>query len=745
MNSPGFQNQISPNLRNFKELYHFKYQEKQLQSPTSQQGYQNLQSSQIISPTSSMNQMSKDSLLHSSQIMNKASPTAVKFPSFSTSQKQKLFLSNTNVIPKKVQSKAKMIQLNLQNTTQNQTQVHQSARNVDSTNISHSSQQNLHHNQSIQNSSIQQFGNSVNISRHQSFQQAAPSPQNVQLQGFLSKQSSQSNLNSSQLQHQAAFSATRSKGSVGSFVGTFNNSNENSQNVEQKKYEQYQLLQKYKNTPFLNYMQLSQANSPHLSQSQNFMMMKEIQQNYQQSLGHSRNPSQNQLQQTPQYERKQSSRLENKSSIMSPTNQSQIQNSNTNQTNYDNFKLDSTITRWSHQNMNKNQFTYQYVIGKGGFGKVWRVEHKKNQKPYAMKEMSKSKIITKRSVNSVMSERHLLSQLKNPFLVNMNYAFQDRDNLYLVMDLVSGGDLRFHIGRHRRFRENQTRFFVACIMVALEYLHTRNVIHRDIKPENLVLDTDGYVKVTDLGVARVWKPENSQDTSGTPGYMAPEVMCRQNHGIAVDYFAVGVIAYEFMMGRRPYLGRNRKEIRDQILAKQVQIKKHEIPDGWSIEAADFINRMIQRKPMNRLGVNGPEEVKQHPWLKNFPWEKLLNRQIDAPFVPQAIEENYEYRQQISADGEDTNEELIQQNAILLRKNSVQNLFAGYNYDINENQRQQQQLQQQQSQGQNQTLQQTGSTHSTNNTNIPSDRSQSALAHHASPTAQSQRKTPIQYA
>lgn len=110
----------------------------------------------------------------------------------------------------------------------------------------------------------------------------------------------------------------------------------------------------------------------------------------------------------------------------------------------------------------------------------------------------------------------------------------------------------------RRFNEQQTRFFIACILVSLEYLHTRNIIHRDIKPENIVLDKDGYVRVTDLGIARVWKPENSQDTSGTPGYMAPEVMCRQNHGIAVDYFALGVIGYEFMMGRRPYLGRSRK-------------------------------------------------------------------------------------------------------------------------------------------------------------------------------------------
>lgn len=135
------------------------------------------------------------------------------------------------------------------------------------------------------------------------------------------------------------------------------------------------------------------------------------------------------------------------------------------------------------------------------------------------------------------------------FIVNMQYSFQDRDNLYLVMDLLNGGDLRYHIARHRRFSEEQTKFFIACILVSLDYIHSKSIIHRDIKPENLVFDDKGYLRVTDFGIARIWNPDNSKETSGTPGYMAPEVMCRQNHGVAVDYFAVGVIAYECMMGR----------------------------------------------------------------------------------------------------------------------------------------------------------------------------------------------------
>lgn len=161
----------------------------------------------------------------------------------------------------------------------------------------------------------------------------------------------------------------------------------------------------------------------------------------------------------------------------------------------------------------------------------------------------------------------------------------------MVMDYLAGGDLRYHICRYRKFDEETTRFFVACLVAGLEYVHDKNIIHRDIKPENLVIESDGYLRITDFGIARVWREDNAQDTSGTPGYMAPEVMCRQNHTCSVDYFAVGVIAYECMFGRRPYLGKSRKEIRDHILSKQVQIRRNEIPLGWSVEAADFINRV----------------------------------------------------------------------------------------------------------------------------------------------------------
>ncbi|CAD8137245.1 unnamed protein product [Paramecium octaurelia] len=294
--------------------------------------------------------------------------------------------------------------------------------------------------------------------------------------------------------------------------------------------------------------------------------------------------------------------------------------------------------------------------------------------------MSKAKIIAKKSVQSVMNELQLLSQLKHNFIINMQAAFQDRDNLYLVMDLLTGGDLRYHLCKQRKFNEEQTKFFVVCIILSLEYLHVNGILHRDVKPENLVFDDKGYLKLTDMGIARQWKPENAQDTSGTPGYMAPEVMCRQNHGVGVDYYALGVIVYECIMGKRPYVGKSRQEIRDQVIAKQVQIKNNDIPTGWSLEAVDFANKLIQRKPANRLGVNGPDEVKAHQWFKDYAWDKLLDRQITAPYIPR----DDEMIQIANENRRDSANEIDPESVLSLRRNSIQAQFGGYTFNGSNN-------------------------------------------------------------
>ena len=187
-----------------------------------------------------------------------------------------------------------------------------------------------------------------------------------------------------------------------------------------------------------------------------------------------------------------------------------------------------------------------------------------------------------------------------------------------------------------------------------------------------MIDSKGYVRITDFGIARIWCPENSKDTSGTPGYMAPEVMCRQNHGVGVDYFALGVILFEIMLGRRPYVGRDRKEIRDQILSRQVQVRMNDIPSGWSIEAADFINKLIQRKTGKRLGVKGALEVKAHPWLSDFNWDALYIGAMPSPYIPKN-EDNFDPR--VTGDWKDEIDSSLQ-------TENIQTLFGDYFYDHN---------------------------------------------------------------
>jgi len=285
------------------------------------------------------------------------------------------------------------------------------------------------------------------------------------------------------------------------------------------------------------------------------------------------------------------------------------------------------------ETITKSSFEFIGIIGRGGFGKVWRVLYKKTKEIYAMKKMSKCKIIDKRSERSVKAERDLLSIMNHPFIINMHFSFQDAEYLYIAMDLLTGGDLRYQIFKQKIFFEDQTKFFISCIILSLEYIHTNNILHRDLKPENLVFDAKGYLKLTDFGIAKIYRKENNKDTSGTPGYMAPEVMNAQNHTIAVDYFALGVIGYELMMRKRPYLGKNRKEIKEKIMSHQVQVKKNMVPQGWSVESADFINRLLQRKPANRLGLRGPTEVKEHPWFKGYDWKNLYLGNLKAPFLP----------------------------------------------------------------------------------------------------------------
>lgn len=288
--------------------------------------------------------------------------------------------------------------------------------------------------------------------------------------------------------------------------------------------------------------------------------------------------------------------------------------------------------------------------------------------------MSKIRVYRKNSVKSVVAENKLLQLLYHDFIVNMRYAFQDKENLYLAMPLLTGGDLRYHLIKHRTFEEEAAQFMIACIVHSLDYIHRCRVIHRDIKPENVIFDSKGYVHLTDFGIAKPWRTENHEDTSGTPGYMAPEVLCRKDHSFSADYFAVGVILYEFMHGKRPYVGRTRKEIKEAVMARQAVAKQSTVVGVWSDAALDFCNSLLQRKRYKRLGENGILEIRNHPWFAKFDWQGLNAKTLPAPFVPTGSD---------NFDKKNANrlESLIEPEEYLLLKNKeIQEMFQDYEFN-----------------------------------------------------------------
>ena len=280
--------------------------------------------------------------------------------------------------------------------------------------------------------------------------------------------------------------------------------------------------------------------------------------------------------------------------------------------------------------ISKSNFKFLEIIGRGGFSQVWKVLYLKYNKIYAMKKMYKIEIIDKKCEKDILIELSLLSRIHHPFIVNIHFAFQDSDYLYLICDYFPQGDLRYQIINKKSYTEKQVKFVISNILLSLEYIHINNIIHRDIKPENILIDDKGYLAITDFGIARFKKDQNFNEKSGTPGYMAPEVLFAKNHGFSVDFYALGVIGYELIFGRRPYMNIQRKALQQEILTKETQINEKELPKGYSLNCMHFINGMIKRKDSERLGYNNIKEIFNHKFLSNINFQKLYNKKIRSP-------------------------------------------------------------------------------------------------------------------
>jgi len=283
-------------------------------------------------------------------------------------------------------------------------------------------------------------------------------------------------------------------------------------------------------------------------------------------------------------------------------------------------------------------------IGKGAFGKVRMVQHKQSKELYALKYIDKTRCSKMKAVGNIIQERRLLEEIDHPFVVNMRYAFQDDENCCFVLDLMMGGDLRFHLGRLRVLSEASVRIYVAEIASALAYLHEKRIVHRDIKPDNILLDAKGHAHVTDFNVA-VYHPQDGQVTSiaGSKAYMAPEVYLRKGYTYSVDWWSLGVTAYELVFGKRPFRGRKGNELTDSICRGSLKFP-HDADKRISQEGLKVLHELLERDPSKRLGSkrsNSIEEFKRLSWFKDMDWEQLESKQMEPPLVPDHEKSNFD--------------------------------------------------------------------------------------------------------
>lgn len=279
-------------------------------------------------------------------------------------------------------------------------------------------------------------------------------------------------------------------------------------------------------------------------------------------------------------------------------------------------------------------FTFTKVLGRGSFGKVLLAEKKGDKdNVYAIKVLKKTAVVEDDDVAGTMTEKNVLTLSGgSPFLTRLHATFQTDSGLYFVMEFVNGGDLMFHIQNLNTFSVKQSQFYMGEILLGLWYMHSKGVIYRDLKLDNVMLNHEGHIKIADFGMCkeRMFGKKQTTTFCGTPGYLAPEIVREEAYGASVDFWSLGVLCYEFLVGDSPFEADEDDELFDQILNAKV-----EFPAKLDSSAKDFVNALLNRDPLTRLGCGdkGESNIKRHPFFATFDWVKAAKLELVPPFKP----------------------------------------------------------------------------------------------------------------
>uniref|UniRef100_A0A8C2A840 protein kinase C n=1 Tax=Cyprinus carpio TaxID=7962 RepID=A0A8C2A840_CYPCA len=274
------------------------------------------------------------------------------------------------------------------------------------------------------------------------------------------------------------------------------------------------------------------------------------------------------------------------------------------------------------------------VLGRGHFGKVLLAEYKTTGEMFAIKALKKGDIVARDEVDSLMCEKRIfetVNSVRHPFLVNLFACFQTKEHVCFVMEYAAGGDLMMHIHADV-FSEVRSVFYAACVVLGLQFLHDHKIVYRDLKLDNLLLDTEGYVKIADFGLCKegMGFKDRTSTFCGTPEFLAPEVLTETSYTRAVDWWGLGVLIFEMLVGESPFPGDDEEEVFDSIVNDEVRY-----PRFLSTEAISIMRRLLRRNPERRLGAGerDAEEVKKHPFFRDMDWAALLAKKIRPPFMP----------------------------------------------------------------------------------------------------------------